>query len=436
MTITTRTPRRAALSLAPAALLLAAASAHALDSAQLLVRLAPSVYGVRTTGQNNAPLSSGSAVVIGAGQLVTSCHVLAGARGIAVRRDNVSYDATLEAPDVERDLCLLRVANFSAPAVAISTAAAPSFGQKVVAAASPDAAGVALQEGSVAGLHAGADGKLDRIEVTAQMPASSGGGVFDDSGRLVGVIAGRADAGDKLLKAVPAGWIAAARERGVAAMASYRQSPPPAAPAASPGPVASSAPAADEAGAFVAGKQSPAVGEVWRYDLLDKLTRKRREVVYRVDRIDGERVTFNQGARIESRDGRLERLVTPSGGEFDAASPPHGWVPDNVKPGQRWKYSYKQPGSELSTELSGEATGESTITVPAGSFRVLRISYKGYVMRPFYGFSSGGAQSSVLYTAVAWYAPELRRVVRFDATYATRWEKTDESLMLVEHRFD
>ncbi|WP_420994736.1 S1 family peptidase [Cupriavidus sp. 30B13] len=430
--------RRTVLSAFPAVLALAAASAHALDSAQLLARITPSVYGVRTMGQNNAPLSSGSAVVVGAGQLVTACHVLAGARGIAVRRDNVSYDATLEAPDVERDLCLLRVANFSAPAVAVSTAAAPSFGQKIVAAASPEAAGVALQEGSVAGLRAGADGKLDRIEITVQMPpAASGGGVFDDSGRLVGVLAGRADAGDKLLKAVPAGWIAAARERGAAAMASYKPSPLAPATAAAPAAAATAATAAtDEAGGVAAGKQSPAVGEVWRYELLDKLTRKRREVVYRVDKVEAERVTFNQGARIETRDGRLERLVTPSGGEFDAASPPRGWVPDNLKPGQRWKYSYKQPGSDLSTELSGEATGESTITVPAGSFRVLRINYKGYVMRPFYGFSTAGAQSSVLYTAVAWYAPELRRVVRFDATYATRWERMDESLMLVEHRFD
>ncbi|MGO4823080.1 serine protease [Cupriavidus sp. 2KB_15] len=360
--------------------------------------------------------------------------MLAGASGIAVRRDNVSYDATLEAPDVERDLCLLRVANFSAPAVVITAAAAPSFGQKIVAAASPEAAGVALQEGSVAGLRAGADGKLDRIEITVQMPsAASGGGVFDDSGRLVGVLAGRADAGDKLLKAVPANWIAAARERGTAAMASYK--PSLLAPAAAPAPAAAAPVATDEAGGIAAGKQSPAVGEVWRYELVDKLTHKRRPVVYRVDKVEAERVSFNQGARIESRDGRVE-IATPAGGDFDAVSPPRGWVPENVKPGMRWKYSYKQPGTDLPTELSGEATGESTITVPAGSFRVLRIDYKGYVMRPFYGFSGGGSQSSVPYTAVAWYAPELKRVVRFDASYVARWDKVDESLVLLDHRFD
>lgn len=58
--------RRTVLSAFPAAFALAAASAHALDSAQLLAKITPSVYGVRTMGQNNAPLSSGSAVVVGA----------------------------------------------------------------------------------------------------------------------------------------------------------------------------------------------------------------------------------------------------------------------------------------------------------------------------------------------------------------------------------
>ena len=48
---------------------------------------------------------------------------------------------------------------------------------------------------------------------------------------------------------------------------------------------------------------------VGAYDLLDKLARKRREVVYRVEAIDAERVIFNQGARIENRAGGLERVV-------------------------------------------------------------------------------------------------------------------------------
>ncbi len=50
--------------------------------------------------------------------------------------------------------------------------------------------------------------------------------------------------------------------------------------------------------------------------------------------------------------------------------------------------------------------------------------------------ASNGAESSVPYTAVAWYAPELKRVVRFDASYASKYERVDEGLVLAEHRFD
>lgn len=142
----------------------------------------------------------------------------------------------------------------------------------------------------------------------------------------------------------------------------------------------------------------------------------------------------HSGARVETLDGRVERIATPSGGDFDGASPPRGWVPEDIKPGARWKYSYKQAGTGLRTDLTGEVTGESTITVPAGSFQVLRLAYKGYVMRLFYGAT--GVISAVPYTAVAWYAPELKRVVRFDASFASKYERLDESLVLQEHRFD
>ncbi len=416
----------------------AVAQAAGPDLAAVRARVSASVYAVRALGANEAPLAAGSAVVIGPGQLVTACQVLAGARAISVRRDNVSYGATLEAPDIERDLCLLRVANFQGPAASVSTSAAPAFGQRVLAVASADASGVMAVEGTVSGLQAGPDGKLVRIESTAALPNAIGGGLFDDSGKLIGVMAGQGQGaqggqagqgGQAPLRAVPAAWIGMVGERGAAALAQYRAG----APAARPAP---SAPAAQATSAAPAADGMPRVGEQWRYELVDKMTKARREVSYRVDRIEGERVVFNQGARVESGDGRVVRITAATGGDFDEASPPGGWVPEDVRAGLRWKLSYRQPVTGLQTDLTGEAGGESTLTVPAGTFRVLRLSFKGYVSRPFYGFTGGGAASSVPYSAVAWYAPELKRVVRFDAQYSSRWSHLDESLVLVEHRVD
>lgn len=396
---------------------------------QLTAKASPSVYAVRTYGPQESPLGGGSGVVIGPGQLVTACSVLAGATTIAVRRENVSYGATLEAPDVERNLCLLKVANLNAPALPLAAAAAPGFGQKVFAAAIAGT-GMTVREGTVAGLQAGANGKLDRIEASIEQDASAGGGgLLDDNGRLVGILVNAASPAETRQRAVPASWIPEIRARGAAAVASYRPAAGDAPAAAAPARDAVSGAAAPGTGA------SPRVGEVWRYQLTDNLTRKRQEVSYRVDRIDNDRVIFNQGGRIEFKDGRPDRITTPIGGEFDVQSPPGGWVPANVKVGMRWNSSYRPSGTDFPTRLEGVATGESTIRVAAGSYRTIRITYDGYMQRPFYGFGSAGP-APVQYKAVVWYAPELGRVVQFNASFVSRYERVNETLELVEHRFE
>ncbi|MBY4948457.1 serine protease [Cupriavidus respiraculi] len=419
---------------------LSLSSAFAAESAPTIAKLGQSVYGVRTYGANEAPLAGGSAVVVGPGLLATACNVLAGAHTIAVRRDNISYGATLEAPDVERNLCLLRVENFTAPAVAIA-ASVPGFGQKAYAAAVSDGRTLALREAQVTGLQAGPDGKLDRIQLSLEAdPAAagrdSGGGLFDEQGRLLGIVSAPA-AGDRRLRALPAAWIGEARTRGAAAMANYQKTA--ATAAAAPTAVAAAAPAAPAAAvaAETAGPTSPRVGERWIYTLTDKLTNKQTPITLRVDRIEGDRVIFNQGARLERKDGRLERIETPMAGEFDLASPPGGWVPPGARVGARWKTSFKQASSGVRTEFTATVGSETTVRVPAGSYRALRVTFDGYIQRPFYGFNAeSGSTTSVPYTAVAWYAPELGRIVRFEARFASKLESRHEVLELSEHRFD
>ncbi|TWG88811.1 S1-C subfamily serine protease [Cupriavidus gilardii J11] len=417
---------------------LAASPASALDSVQLSSRVAPSVYGVRTFGANDAPLGGGSAVVVSPGVLATACHVLAGAHAIAVRRDNVSFDATLDAPDVERDLCLLKVSNFTAPAVAVVTAP-PGFGQKVYAASTVDGRALTLRDATVTGLQAGQDGKLERIQLSvgpdpAANGRDSGGGLFDDSGRLVGILSKAGKGADGQLRVLPASWIAEARTRGAAAVAGYR----PAGTTVAVPPVANgnAGDAVATPAAQSAAPESPRVGEQWIYTITDKLTGRKRTVAYRVDRIDGGRVVFNQGARIELKDGRLVRIETPIAGEFDQASPPQGWVRPDVKTGMRWKLSYRQTGTEYQTDLTAVAMGETTVRVPAGTLRVMRVKLDGYVQRPFYNFPSDMPGISTPFNAVAWYSPELRRVVRFESRYSSRFASGEELVELSEHRFD
>src|SRR5690242_9111591 len=120
-----------------AAGLLAAGAVHAQDRTlppeQLFERVAPSIWTVHTFDARNQPLSMGSAVVVAPGSLVTNCHVLRKASAVTVGRENVSYKASLEYPDPERDLCMLRVRSLKAPPVAIGDPEALKTGARVYA---------------------------------------------------------------------------------------------------------------------------------------------------------------------------------------------------------------------------------------------------------------------------------------------------------------
>ncbi|WP_354681597.1 S1 family peptidase [Cupriavidus plantarum] len=422
-----RTPPLAALAtFATLAFTATHASAIGLD------QITGNVYAVRAVGAQGNAIGTGSGVLTGQNQIVTACNVLAGARTIAVVRENVSYEATLAAPDVERNLCLLKVPNLPGAGATLAAGnTAPSLGQKMVLASAAGSA-VAVRESVVTGLQAGADNKLASIELSAaQDGAASGGAVFDDAGRLVGILVSGTGNPPPRQRAVPAAWVRDIGTRGAAALASYLPSANDTAGvlrAAGLGTPASAAPGTTAAGQ-PATDGSPRVGEVWQYLLTDNLTRRQSEVRYRVDRLDGDRVIFNQGGRIERTNGMLERIVTPAGGDFDAASPPTGWVPDGVRVGQRWKYSYRQPGTGFQTDIEGNAGSESEISTPAGRYRTIRIAYRGYVQRTING---GGGTTSHAYTATAWYAPDIHRVVRFQMNSA----QTAETLELAAHRFE
>lgn len=386
-----------------------------------LDQLNTSVYAVYVYGPQGAMLRAGSGIVTGPGQVVTACNVLAGARSIAVHRGNATYGATLDAPDIERNLCLLKVADLNAPAVPLSPMAAPGFGQKVVA-ASVIGPALAVREAAVAGLRAGASGALERIEASVEPDtASAGGGLFDENGRLVGILMNAASSAETRQQAAPASWISQIYARGAAAMASYRQTVdalPQAAPTLAP----------------AAAGGSPRVGEVWRYRLTDNLTRTSQQVTYRVDRIEADRVIFNQGARVEFKDGRLDRINSPVGGEFDVGAPPGGWVPANVTVGSRWKVEYSRSKRSKDISLQGVAEQEETIRVAAGSYRAIRIAYRGYLNRG--GYMNGMGSVPVQYKATLWYAPELGRVVRFTGGFSNRSDVVAETLELAEHRFE
>src|SRR5947207_15893048 len=102
------------------ACVLASSATLALAPSEVFERASPSVWALRGVDAAGGPISYGSAVVIGAGRLVTACSVLAKTRSIQLRRDDVVREAKLEHADAERDLCLLAAPGVASPAAALA----------------------------------------------------------------------------------------------------------------------------------------------------------------------------------------------------------------------------------------------------------------------------------------------------------------------------
>lgn len=219
-----------------------AAPAVALEPAAVFAKVSPSVWEVRVAGADGRPLSIGSAVVIGDDMAITNCHVLRGGKQVWLKRGNASYGARLQYPDVERDLCELRVADFHAPAVTLSPGSALVTGQKVYAVGNPLGLELTISEGLISSLRTDDEGHLKSVQTSAPISqGSSGGGLFDAEGRLIGITDHQVvlTMGQNLNFAIPADWIAdvpARAQKALAQATSARAAPVPAAPAPAPTP--------------------------------------------------------------------------------------------------------------------------------------------------------------------------------------------------------
>lgn len=189
-------------------------TAHALEADKMFEKLEPSVWVVTTYNEQEQRLAQGSAVVVAKERLVTNCHVLAKAKSVIVKRANVAHGAKLEHVDVERDLCQLKAAEMSAPAVEVAPVDSLRVGQKVYALGNPRGLELSLSDGLISAMRKSPESQLEMIQTTARIsPGSSGGGLFDTSGRLIGITTMMRRDSQNLNFAIPAAWIGELPER-------------------------------------------------------------------------------------------------------------------------------------------------------------------------------------------------------------------------------
>jgi serine protease Do len=384
----------------------AQAQLRRLSAEELYERVAPSVWMVQTRDTDGKG-SIGSAVVIGRGALVTNCHVLDKARTITVRHGSRAHPASLEHRDPVRDLCQLHAPGVSAPSVPVVDWSTLRIGAKLYALGNPRGLELTLSDGLLSGIRRDAADNIEAIQISVPIsPGSSGGGLFDVYGQLVGITTSGLRESQNLNFALPATWIAELPRRAGGQLARAEPAPAPAAPAAPP--IAPTAPTAPAPPTAVAGAFN-----VIEYRLRDRLSGVTHPVLYRVDRRDGEQAVLNGGTRIEAGGGRVVALSAAIAGEFEQAMPPGGWVTGDKLRVPAWSSSYETAGDgrPIRMQLSARAQGEELLRFKDRELVTLRVQFKGYTSR------GAGATNNPpgAYTAIAWYAPELGRVVRFEA---------------------
>ncbi len=181
-------------------------SALALNAIQVYEQVKDSVVVVKAYDQNGKPVGLGSGVMLPTGDIISNYHVVKAGVRYMVGRGKQGVFATLIAGDPDKDLCLLTAPELKAKPARLGQAAKLKVGEPVYAVGAPQGLELSLSEGIVSQLRGG-DPPIIQTTV-AISPGSSGGGLFNAEGELVGITTFYLKGGQSLNFAVPVEWIA------------------------------------------------------------------------------------------------------------------------------------------------------------------------------------------------------------------------------------
>ncbi len=210
ITVVTEAPRPA--DSAPLLLPSAANTTGVLNPETLYATVAPSVMVIEAVNGTGQTYGRGSGVVIGPQRVITNCHVIDRAASIKVKAGSTEHTATSGISDTYLDLCILLVEGLPAPEVKRGSAKNLQVGQTVYAIGAPQGLDRTLSQGLISALRETPEGTV--IQTSAAIsPGSSGGGLFDTEGRLIGITTFQTKAGQNLNFAVPVDWLDTMRTR-------------------------------------------------------------------------------------------------------------------------------------------------------------------------------------------------------------------------------
>jgi tetratricopeptide (TPR) repeat protein len=188
------------------AVIFCASVAQAKTATEVFEKVSPSIVVVRAYDAKGKDMMLGSGVVWEDGVVVTNCHVVKEAVTVQVERQDRKYPATLLQSDWDRDICSLAVDELKGQVITKGSTNRLKVGDKVYAVGAPQGLELTLSDGLISSLRPVENGQY--LQITAPIsPGSSGGGLFDDEGRLIGLPTFYLTEGQQLNFAVPVEWV-------------------------------------------------------------------------------------------------------------------------------------------------------------------------------------------------------------------------------------
>jgi len=204
--------RHSSLATIAVLLMFGASISHGKTATEVYEQASASTVIVKNADPLAKKLITGSGVVLSDGQVVTNCHVIKNAKVLSVRTVAKEYPASLHYSDWARDLCSLTVAGLDVPAALLGNSKTLKVGAKVYALGTPKGLALTLSDGIVSGFRERKAGRY--IQTTAAISrGSSGGGLFDENGALIGLTTFYMADGQNLNFALPIEWVSELAQR-------------------------------------------------------------------------------------------------------------------------------------------------------------------------------------------------------------------------------
>jgi len=190
--------------------------ATSLSPQELFKRLASSVFVVEALSAEGSVVAFGSGVAVASDQVATNRHVVAEGISLRIRQGSRTWPAIVTHLDADHDLCRLKAEGLNTSPPGVRRSSSLQVGERVYAIGAPQGLELTLSEGLVSGLRDNEGVRI--IQTTAPVSAgSSGGGLFDAQGRLVGITTFIVAEGQNLNFALPGDWVLALDNHAVSA---------------------------------------------------------------------------------------------------------------------------------------------------------------------------------------------------------------------------